>query len=150
VARTTQGHAEALRDLAQTFFLEARKLQRGTLPFGQLRQAGSDDPSALVAGQMLPVPSNRGLRAIERFACVRRTPAEQIPAPQAAAIGVLEEPHAHGAARRIVQMRFSIDLEKHFLCDVLGLPFVPEDVDGHAVDQANVSTKQRAQRVAVG
>jgi hypothetical protein len=149
VARTTQGHAESLRDLSKALFLETRKLQRGALPFGQLRKARSDDPPTLVAGQMLPVPSNRRLNSIERFTCVRGAPAEHVPAPQASPIGVLEEPHAHGAARRIVQMRFSINLEKYFLCDVFGLSFVPEDVDRHAVDQSNVSAEQCPQRVAV-
>jgi hypothetical protein len=99
---------------------------------------------------MLPGLSNRLLNAIERFTGVRGAPAEHISAPQASAIRVLEEPHAHGAARRIVQVRFPINLEKHFLCDVFGLAFIPENVDRHAVDQSSVSTEQGPQRVAVG
>jgi len=149
MARTTQGHAEPLRDLSQALFLEARKLQRGALPFGQLRKARSDDPPALVAGQMLPVLFDRGLDSIERFASVRRTPAEHGPAPQALTIRILEKPDAHGAARRIVQMRLSINLEEHFLRDVLGFSLIAQDVDRHAVDQSNVSTEQRPQRIAV-
>jgi hypothetical protein len=104
MARTTQGHTQSLRDFSQALFLETCKLQRGALPFGQLRKAGSDDPPALVAGQMLAVSSNRGLNSVERLAPVRRAPAEHIPAPQASAIRVLEEPHTHSATRRIVQV----------------------------------------------
>jgi hypothetical protein len=39
-------------------------------------------------------------------------------------------------------MGFSVNLEKDFLCDVFGFSFVAEDVDGYAMDQPNVSTKQ--------
>jgi hypothetical protein len=150
VARTAQGDAKTLRDLSQTLFLQTGELQRGALALGQLRKAGSNDPPALLACQRLATSSSRRLNSIQRLAAVRRPPAEHVPPPQASAIGVLQEPHAHRAARRIVQVRFAVNLEKDFLSDVFGLPLVSQNVCCHATDQTDVSTKERSQRIAVG
>jgi transcriptional regulator with XRE-family HTH domain len=150
VARAAEGHPEALRDVLQTHLLQARELQRRPLPLGQLREACSNDPAALLPRQAVPVPWNRQLDPFERLAAVRRSSAERLLAPQAAMIGVLQEPHAHGAARGIVKVRFSVDLEKDLLRDVLGFPFIPQNADRHAVDQSNVSLEQGAQRVTAG
>jgi hypothetical protein len=150
VARTAQGHAKALRDLSKALFLQTRELQRGALPLWQLRKAGANDPPALFAGQILATSSSRRLDSIQRLASVGRPPAKHVPPPQASAIGVLQEPHAHRAARWIVQMRFAVNLEKDFLSDVLGFSVVSQDVRRHAMDEADVSTKERPQRIAVG
>jgi hypothetical protein len=150
VTRTAQGHAKALRDLSEALFLQTRELQRGALSLGQLRKAGANDPPALFACQILATSSSRRLNSIQRLASVRRPPAKHVPPPQASAIRVLQEPHAHRAARWIVQVRLAVNLEKDFLSDVLGLSFVSQDVGRHAVDQADVATKQCPQGIAVG
>jgi hypothetical protein len=98
---------------------------------------------------MLSAASNRRIDLVQRFAAIGGTAAENVLAPQASAIRILKQPDAHGAARWIVEVRLSIDLEEHLLRDVLGLPFIAEDVDSHAVDQPNVSTEQCPKRVAV-
>src|SRR5262249_34870535 len=93
--------------------------------------------------------SNRRLDPVEGLARVGRSSAEHILAVKASAIGVLKKPHAHGAARWIVQMRFSIDFEEYLLRDVLRLSIVAKDVGRDSMDQPYVSTQQRSQRVAV-
>jgi hypothetical protein len=149
VTRAAEGHLKPLRHVLQTRLLEARKFKRGPLSFGQLGQTRSDHPLALLSSQALPVRPNGKFELFERSAAVGRSAAESLLAPQTSVISVLEQPYPDGTARRIVQMRLSIDLEKDLLSDVFSFGFVAKNIHRYSMDEPDVPMEQGAQGVAV-
>jgi hypothetical protein len=149
MARAAERDAKPRRDVAQGELLEARQLERRALPGRQLRQGGAQHPSPLFRRQLRPVALSRPCVVVQRLRDVAGTAQQRESAAQAAVVGVLQEPHPDGSARRIVEVRLAVDLEEDFLCDVLRFAGVAEDIQGDAVDEAAVSMEQRLHRNVV-
>ena len=150
MTRAAERDAKPRRDVAEGEILEACQLEGRALPGRQLGQAGAQHPSPLFRRQLRPVALSRARIDVQRLGEVAGAAQQRESAAQAAVVGVLQEPHPDGSARRIVQVRVAVDLEEDFLCDVLRLAGVAEDVQGDAIDEAAVSMEQRLDRIVVG
>ena len=114
-----------------------------------MREPRTNHPSAFLARQFLTRALGEAVGFLERLAVVSRAPAQRGFAPQRPVIRILEEPHSHGSARRIVQVGLSVHFQENLLRHVFRLSRVVQDVDRDVIDQPHITSKQRRQRVAI-
>lgn len=140
--------SETVGHVSQRELLEADQLEGLALLFGQARQTRRDHPSALVTRQF---PAFRGQtvgKFAERCSGVRGASLERCLAAERPVIGVLEQPHANGTARRVVLGGFAEDFEEDFLRDVFRFRGIAEDIGRHSMYERRISMDQGGKRVS--
>jgi hypothetical protein len=147
MTRAAERHAKPIRGFTQVQPVEPRQLQNRPLRLRKLREAGADHPATFFGRQPPKIAAGRCLRGVERLAAVRGAMTQAGLAAQRPAIRILKKPDANGSSRRVVEVRFAVHLEEHFLRDVFRLGGIAEDVGCDTMNEAGVADEEGAHRL---